>query len=186
MFQASIIFDEEVKTSTGKIPFGIHTNCSVTSLEVGDNYVDINFSDSEGRVHNKRLWAPNDKYPRDGETSADALQRESRARLSHIVSLMHIFLGEDVIAKFQANTYEDFILKAVAMLNPKLKTKKVNLKLIYDADGVYSTFGNFPDYIEEYVEGVPSKLAYTTWEKKNRCTQKEQASTISKQLDDLL
>ncbi|WP_333640713.1 hypothetical protein [Mesotoga prima] len=170
-FQASIIFDEELTPKQGlKIPFGIHAACEVVSLEKGDDFVDINFRDSENKTHNKRLWSPKGNYPKDGETTAQALEREAKRSLSHIVKLMSIFLTENDIKAMPALDYDPFIDKAISMLSNKLSTKKVNLKLIYDSDGVYSTFGNFPDYIEEYVEGQEPTLQYSKWELENRCT----------------
>lgn len=172
MFKGSTIFQNEVKPQRGiKIPFGIHTNCVVTSVVKGDNYVDINFEDSEGRSHNKRLWEPNGKYPKQGETSDQAIERESLENLAHVVKILHIFLGENNLDAVEAKTYDGFVEKAIKLVTPKLASKKVNLKLIYDAEGIYSTFGKFPDYIEENTGEAP-KIDFTKWEKENRSTYK--------------
>lgn len=187
MYQGKLIFDAEVKTQRGiKIPFGIHTNCKVTSLVKGENYVDINFEDQEGRTHNKRLWEPNGKFPKQGETSAEALQRESVENLAHIVKVLHIFLGEESLAAIKAETYEGFIDKAIKAVTPRLNSETVNLKLIYDAEGIYSTFGKFPDYIEKYIPEEKSKLSYSKWEKENRSEYKgEQDKSVPKQSEAL-
>ena len=82
-FQASIIFDEELTPKQGlKIPFGIHAACEVVSLEKGDDFVDINFRDSENKTHNKRLWSPKGNYPKDGETTLN--QSVKQRIVSHV------------------------------------------------------------------------------------------------------
>ena len=196
-YQASMIFENTVGKTGTKIPFGIHTNCEVTSVEVGENFVDINFKDSENRTHNKRLWDANGNYPRkdkDGnftETKQQAIEREETQNLAHIVKLLHIYLGDEGISKFPALEYEEFIEKAIKVLTPKLASKKVNLKLIYDSEGMYSVFGNFPDYIEECVEGEEPRIKFTKWELENRCSYKggnesaEKSETHKNKLADL-
>lgn len=192
-YQASIIFTEDLSSSGSKIPMGIHTNCSLESVEKGETFYDVNFKDSENRVHNKRLWQPKGLYPRkdkDGaitETAAEALAREERENMRLIVKLLHIFLGEEGLT-VGASSYEEFMAKAAAILNQKASSKKLNLKLIYDSAGVYSTFGNFVDYVEEYVEGQEPTLHFTPWELANRMERKE-VPTVSRkkdELDDLL
>lgn len=183
-FQLDLIFDNYVAPRKGnKIPFGIHSNCSVKSVEFkAGEYTDINFEDSEGRYHNKRLWYPNGKYPQQitladkstrEETTEEALRREGNERLAHVVKLMHIFLDANDLANFPKNLdYDKFTEQAIKMLTSKLGAKKVNLKLIYDSEGMYSVFGNFPDYIEEHVPNQEPKLEFSKWEKENRCTYK--------------
>lgn len=182
-FQGELIFNEEITPKAGvKIPFGIHINCDVVSVvrgttENNKNYIDINFQDSEGRSNNKRLWEPQGNYPRkdkDGkitETQEQALEREQRQNLAHLTKLVHIFLGKDGVKQLAGN-YDEFANQAIKALAPKLSTKKVNLKLVYDSDGVYAEFGRIPDYVEEYVEGQEPNIHFTTWELANRCTPK--------------
>lgn len=206
MNQGKILFDSFLTPKTGtKIPVGIHSNCVVKSIEVTDKFVDLNFEDSDKRHHNKRLWEPKGSYPieitqADGtkkkETTAEALAREERLNMSHLVKLAHIFLSESeadklgaVYEKYLAKTatYKDFVETASSLLNSKLTSKKVNLKVIYDSDGVYSEFGRYPDYIEEYTEGQEPTLAYTPYEVSNRITKKSSNSTtIGRELDDVL
>lgn len=175
-YQASIIFENELQPKQGlKITQGIHSNCEVTSLEKGENFVDINFKDSENRTHNKRLWEPTGNYPRKDsktgveETKQQAIEREEVSNMAHIVKVLHIFLGEDQLGKVGGSSYEEFVDSAIKAATPKLGSKKVNLKLIYDQDGKYSVFGNFPDYIEEYVPGQEPTLKFSKWELENRC-----------------
>lgn len=176
--QASLIFNNTLRVNSSKIPVGIHTNCTVESVVLGDKFFDINFKNDVGEVHNKRLWAPNGNYPKkldDGtiETKEMAVTREEVNNLAHVIKLIHIFLGDEGISKFPALEYEAFLKKAVEVLTPKLSTQTVNLKLIYDADGMYSTFGNFPDYMERHIEGVEPNLKFSKWELENRFTKKE-------------
>ncbi len=185
MYQASLIFQEELTPSVGvKIPFGIHTKCKVTKVEKGENFVDIHFEDSEGRYHNKRLWQPKGNYPIDGETTEQALQREERRNLTHIVKLLHIFLGEEVIRSLPSMNYEQFIDKSILLLTPQLSSKLVNLKLTYDKDGMYSQFGSYPDYIELYVDGQEPTLKYSKWELEHACTPKSNVP-VKNVVDDL-
>lgn len=184
--QASLIFNNNLKVSNNKMPVGIHEKCTVTSLVKGDNYFDINFSNTNGEVHNKRLWNPNGNYPKmiegNMETKQEALSREEAANLSHVVKIMHIFLGEEGVAKFPTLDYSEFLDKAITTITPKLNTKFVNLKLIYDNDGMYSVFGNFPDYIEEWTEEGP-KLKYSKWELENRMTKKTRTTEEPGKMD---
>lgn len=173
-YQASLIFENELQPKQGtKIPYGIHTNCEVVSVERGDRFVDINFKDSENRTHNKRLWDANGNYPKTDkngvtETKEQALRREEQSNLAHIVKLMHIFLGQEAINKFPALDYDAFVERAIKELTPKLKNTKVNLKLIFDSENKYSTFGNFPDYIEQHIEGEAPTLTFSKWELEHR------------------
>lgn len=152
-----------------KIPVGIHARCKVTSVEVGDRFIDFNYEDSEGRVNNKRVWFPDITKitPKDGENIQEALKRRETEDLAHIVKHMHIFLTPEEFNTFSAPDFVSFCKKAETLLTPKLTTKMVNLKLIFDANG-YSTFGRYPDYIQEYVEGQDPTLTYTKYELENK------------------
>lgn len=172
MYQASLIFDNELTPKLGvSIPVGIHTNCVVRPMTKGEGYYDLNFEDSEGRTQHKRLFDPNGKYPRDGETTSQAIEREGTRNLTHVVKLLHIFLGEEAIRRLPAMDYSQFMEKAMQLLTEQvLNSKRVNLMLIYDSDGVYSQFGNYANYVEEYVVGQEPTLKYSKWEQANRLT----------------
>ena len=81
---------------------------------------------------------------------------------------MQIFCPKEIVDTFSANTFEDFAKRGVELLNEHKNSTKVNLKLIPDADLEYSTFPNFPSYIEKYVEGEEPKLKFSQWEVDNR------------------
>lgn len=178
MHQLDIIFKEDLSSKGSKIPVGIHTNCEVTGIEVTPEYIDLNFKDEQGRTNNKRLWAPKGSYPRDKETVADAKTREERENLAHLTKLVHIFLGEEGVKKFAPGEYLTLADNVAKQLRPKLSSKKVNLKLIYDKDGAYAVFGTFPDYVEECIPNEAPKLEFTKWETENRLTRK--AKTVGK------
>ena len=184
-YQASLIFENELQPKQGtKIPYGIHTNCEVVSVERGDRFVDINFKDSENRIHNKRLWDANGNYPRTDkngvtETKQEALEREERTNLSHLLLLMYIFNGREAITNLPKLDYNDMVDRIIKEITPKLKTKKVNLKLIYDSENKYAEFPRFPGevnkegkivggYVEEYIEGEAPTLTFSKWELENR------------------
>lgn len=196
MSQVSLDFRNELEPKKGtKIPFGIHSKCDLVSVELkAGKYVDINFADSEGRFHNKRLWYPNGKYPQDikqadgsvtQETAEEAKNREAKSHLTHVGKVMDIVLSAEVTDKVidkyiksvedYGTQYEAVVAEAIKLMNAKLPAK-VNLKLIYDAEGAFSVFRNFPDYVEKYVDGQAPTLTYSKWEKENRCTYKGTAS----------
>lgn len=198
-YQANLIFEQELTPKKGnKIPFGIHAACKVTSVDVTPEYVDLNFEDSEGRYNNKRLWAPKGNYPRDikqpdgtvtTETAEDAKTREEKSAITHIVKLLHIFLGAEKLNKVSGETYQGFMENAAKALTPAvLSSKLVNLKLIYDSEGVYAVFGNYPDYVEEHIPGQAPTLKYSKWEQENRSAPANDSpkSSVDAALTDLL
>lgn len=192
LYQLGLIFNSELTPKKGsKIPFGIHTECKVTSIETEEGkFIDLNFEDSTGRYHNKRLWWPSGKLLNDikngdgttrKETVAEAIAREERSTLAHIAKVVHIFAGKEALDNFPELDFNSTVKRALEIVQPLLASKQVNLKTIYDSEGVYSTFGNFPDYIEEYVPEQEPKLFYSKWEKENRSTYKgeSQGNSVS-------
>lgn len=154
-----------------RIPVGIHENCKVSSVEVGERWIDFNY-EKDGATNNKRVWfsTPDKVWTRDGESKEQAFERSKKEDLAHVTKHLHIFLTEEEFENFEAKTYEEFMNKAAAILEDKLDRTTVNLKLIYDKEGMYSEFGRYPDYIEEYVEGEKPTLYYTKYELQNRTT----------------
>jgi hypothetical protein len=196
MYQAELIFNDEVAPRKGvKIPFGIHTNIKLKGVEVKKGeYFDITFEDKEGRFNNKRLFQPNGKYPRttklaDGtektETKDESIKREEMENIRHLVKLLHIFLEGD-LKSIKADTYDAFVDKAAKALNAKVSTKTLNIKLIYDSEGRYTAFGNFPDYVEEYIDGQAPTLEFSKWELANRCTYKGETAKAAPANDSAL
>jgi len=161
-----------------KIPVGIHSKITVSSVEVGVDFIDFNYLDeSSNRVNNKRVWFPKldtikpkvDKTTGlPAETLAEAFERISKNRFNHIIKHMKIFLPVEVIDAFNPPDVPTAAMRAAAMFTPAvLGAKKVNLKVIVDPKSGYTTFGNFTDYIEEYVEGQAPTLEFSKEERKN-------------------
>jgi len=173
-YSAQIIFENELQPkATSKIPVGIHTGCKVEGVVVTAEYVDINFKDSESRSNNVRLWAPKGKYPQDikdadgnvsgKETVQQAIEREERANLRHLVKVQHI-VAPETIASTEAKSYIDLAKKISKIINENKDSVQVNLKLIFDSEGKYSTFPKYPSYIELCVEGQEPTLTYSEYE----------------------
>jgi hypothetical protein len=181
--QLEIIYTEDLSRGSSKIPVGIHTNCFLTGIEVSSDFIDINFKDSEGRVNNKRLWAPKGKYPNKDESVAEAITREERENLAHLTKLVHIFLGKEALSKFSGE-YLAIATNVAKQLKPKMESKKLNLKLILDKDGVYSEFGRFADYVEESIEGQAPTLFFTKYEEDNRLVKKAKPQGIRSEVND--
>lgn len=112
----------------------------------------------------------NKLYPKEGETPLQTFARAEKEFLAHVVKHLKIFLTDNEFNVFAAQDAKQFATKAAEMLNERKSSKKVNLKLIYDTDGVFSVFGKYPDYIEEYVEGVEPTLQYSKYEMDKRMT----------------
>jgi len=120
-----------------KMSVGIHTACTVTSVEVGDRWIDFNYAAPTGEVHNKRVWFPElDKVRlNEGESLVDGLKRAEEEEFGHIVKHMRIFLSPDEINQFAASDLRSAAMKCQALLAPRLASKKVNIKILYDKDG---------------------------------------------------
>lgn len=74
---------------------------------------------------------------------------------------MEAVLGKEVVDSFEATDYKAFIASASAMLNPK-KGSKVNLKVVPDRkEAKYPDLPAYGTYVEQHVEGVPTKLKYS-------------------------
>lgn len=153
-----------------KMSVGIHINCSLDSVNVGENYVDFNYSNSAGETHNKRVWFPDPSkvYVRDSETDQQALERSKKEALAHVVKHMNIFMSKEQVDTFSAPDFVSFVKGASTLIDASKDSTKVNLKLIPDNKLEYSTFGRYPDYIEECEEGAPVGIQFTSWEQTNR------------------
>lgn len=153
-----------------KMDVGIHENCELTSVKVGENFIDFNYQNSKGDIHNKRVWFPEPTkvYVREDETDAQALERSKKDALAHVVKHMNIFLTKEQVDTFSAPDFVSFVRGAAELLEANKDSAKVNLKLIPDNKLEYSTFGRYPDYVEKYTEGAPVGLKFSSWEQANR------------------
>src|SRR5690606_23930279 len=119
----------------------IHEDVKLSEVELGENYIDFIF-EKDGKVANKRIWDPdiNMVYPKtdkfgNEETPEQALVRDGKERLQHVIKIMRIFLGDDVVKTFQPATYRDTVKRAASMLNAAKDHSTVNIMLIYDSEG---------------------------------------------------
>lgn len=189
LFSAKDLFNDGPKGS--KIGYGIHSEVSVASIGRKETpnknkFIEIVF-EKDGSTIQKTLWEPKGNYPQDDETQDEAVSRESKENLRHIAKLLGIFLPPEQLESFPNLDYQNFIDKAIATLTPYLKTKKVNLKVIYDKDGVYTELGRFPDYVELHEVGKEPTLKFSPYEIQNRSTAKAKAAVEKKtSLEDLL
>ena len=189
LFSAKDLFNDGPKTS--KIGYGIHENVTVQSIGRKETpnknkFVEIVFV-KDGATIQKTLWEPKGNYPQDDESMEEAISRESKENLRHIAKLLGIFLPPEALESFPNLDYQNFIDKAIAALTPYLPTKKVNLKVIYDKEGVYTELGRFPDYVELHETGKEPTLKFSPYELSNRSTAKPKATAEKKQsLEDLL
>lgn len=171
---------------------GIHTNVTVKSISRKDTpnknkFVEILF-EKDGATIAKPLWEPKGAYPneKENETTEDAIAREKRENLTHIAKILNIFLTPEQKTVFPNLDYNNFIDKAIAVVTPLLPNKKVNLKVIYNSDGVYTELGKYPDYVELFEEGQEPKIAFTPYEITHRTTPKAKSATKKNTMEDLL
>ena len=177
LFAQEVLNNLENGESSGrKMGVGIHAGCSVSKVELGDNFIDFHYENAEKAIHNKRIFFPTiDKvYQNDGESIVDALKRSEEEAFGQIVRHLRIFLSPEELNLFSAPDVRSAAVKAEAIITPRLATKKVNLKILYDKNGQYTEVPKqkFSKYIETYVEGQAPTLEFTDWETKNRLTYK--------------
>lgn len=107
-------------------------------------------------------------YPRDGEGPMEAYARNIEEYLAFFAKHMHIFVPEEITENFGADSYQEFAKKATELLNKHKDSAYINLKSIPDSNLLYSTFGKYPNYVEKWEEGVPTRLKYSDWELRER------------------
>lgn len=114
------------------------------------------------------------------------MDREISRNLGHVVQVMEAVLGKEIVDTFEASDYKGFLASASAMLNPK-KGFKINLKVIPDRkEQKYPDLPAYGTYVEQHVEGVPTKLKYSKKEleaievmEKNRSASSTSGSAMS-------
>ena len=161
MYQASMFFENSLPTGGSKIPVGIHKGVMFMGLVKGEGFYDLKFQNSAGQDIHKRLFNPDGSKPKEGESPAEAIQRQTGNNLKHVVHLLRVIYGDDAISKIEAPTYEDFMKKAINLTNSQ-KGFLVNLKVTLDRTNKYSDLGFFPaSYMEAFVEGQESQLRFS-------------------------
>lgn len=173
--------------SGSRIPAGIHTNVTITGLELGPNYVDIFLEDSEGREQKDRQFFPDKdrlNVP-SGQTLEQAFTKEVQDRVDKLVQYMQVFMSDDELAAISTQMsavgidrgFEVLAKKAVEILPSRLHSAKVNIKLIPDKDLKWPEFPRYPLYVEKFVEGQEPTLKYTTWELETRINKAPSANS---------
>lgn len=161
MIQSKLYFEDTLPTGGSKIPIGIHEGVMFMGVVKDAGFCDINFQNSQGQVIHKRLFTPDGSKPKEGESAAEAVERQTGNNLKHVVHLLRIIYGDDSAAQVEAPTYDKFMDKVISLVNPK-KGFLVNLKVTPDRTGKYSDLGFFPtSYLEAFVEGTPTQLRFT-------------------------
>jgi hypothetical protein len=185
----NLIFSTEAAKSSMKssarrinIP-GIHENVTMKSIEIGKSpnsgseFMEFRFEKEDGAYQLQRVWAPNLDNLRvnDGETEAEAAQREVNGKLQHIQHVLDTYLPSNQ-STIVAGSYSEFCDIAKRRLDPAIKDVTLRIKLLMDSEGQYVQFPRFTPYIEKQVEGQSSRLFITDWEKQNRMTKAEPKS----------
>jgi len=164
MIQASLLFDNSLPTGGSKIPVGIHSKVMFMGVVQDGSYVDINFQNDSGQQIHKRLFTPDGSRPKEGESAAEAIERQQTNNLKHLVHMLRVVYGDDAVQSIEAPTYDKFIEKCVTLLNPK-KGFLVNLKVVFDRSGKWPDLGFFPSsYVEAFTEGKEVSLKFTKTE----------------------
>jgi hypothetical protein len=167
----------EDSTKRSKMGVGIHSNCNLESIEIAKTKANVDYMEfifvkkEDNTFMNQRIWFPNpNPKPFDGETPEQALEREIKSKLSHVVKILKTFVSEKD-AEINANSFGEFCSIAKARIEKtNFKNQPVYLKVIYDKDGVFTQFPTFPNYIQKQVEGQECRIKMSAWELENRCT----------------
>lgn len=175
MIQAKFYF-EETPGRSGKLEVGVHSGVQFLGLVKSEDYYDIRFG-SKGSFIHKRLFRPTGSNPQDGETVAEAITREIDRNLKHVVRMMDIVLGDEVVSGFEAPDYDSFMAKAAEALNAN-KGYLVNLKVIPDRNNKWPDLGYYPSYVEKHVPGEEPSLKFSAKELE-RLEQYKQAQAAS-------
>lgn len=161
MIQGKLVFDKSLSTGGSRIPVGIHEGVMFMGITKGEGFYDILFQNPAGQQIHKRLFDPNGTKTKEGESPAEAIERQTATNLAHPVEILRIAYGDDAAGSVEAPTYEAFMQKVIALTTPK-KGMLVNLKVTPDRTGQYSDLGFYPSrYVEGFVEGESTKLKFS-------------------------
>lgn len=167
---------ESMKSSRRISTPGIHEDVKLTSVTIdksksGADYMEFRYDKDDGAYAVQRVWSPSLDNLRlnDGETEADAAQREVNSKLQHIQHVLDTYLPSNQ-STIIAGSYQEFCDISKRRLEPAMKDVKLRIKLLMDAEGQYVQFPRFTPYIEKQVDGQASRLFITDWEKDKRMT----------------
>lgn len=162
-----------------RMSVGIHSNCYLDTVEIAKSKSNVDFMDfifvkkDDNSTTTQRIWFPNgNPQPVNGESPEQALEKEIKGKLAHIVKIMNCFVNKD--SDINAGSFMEFCEIAKSKIEKSgYKTQPVYLKLIYDKDGIFTQFPKFPNYIQKQVDGEPCMIEISKWEKENRMTAAE-------------
>jgi hypothetical protein len=180
--------DEKTQaTSTAKkMDVGIKEAVHLTKLDYNaeEGYVSLEFTNDQKQYIDKRLWAPEGKYPKPDQTQEEAADSEAYENLKVLRILMETLYPEIPLVSL-TGTYSEICTKVVETLKSKLNAGKFNLKITYDKSGQWPELSKY-GFIEKHVEGEPSSLYFSKWELENRMTKAETKKDYrDKGVDDL-
>lgn len=180
--------DEKAQPVTGakKMDVGIKEGVSLTKLDYNteEGYINLEFTNEQKQYIDKRLWAPEGKYPKPDQTQEEAADAEAYENLKIMRILMETLFPEIPLVSL-TGTYSEICTKVVEMLKPKLNAGKFNIKITYDKSGQWPELSKY-GFIEKHVQGEPASLYFSKWELENRMKKAESKTDYKdKGVDDL-
>lgn len=155
---------DNINSKYAPFTVGVHTGVDLDSIEVattttGKPYLKLRFIQKEDRMaHTHMIWYPSGTAtPRNGESNAQANEREVNSFLDQIVTLLMAFGYTDKEATISADNVESLGDIFVTKMKQKIGKAKVNVILQEKKDSEYVEFPRY-NFIEIYEEGKPSKL----------------------------
>jgi hypothetical protein len=180
-FSFGQINKEQNNSKPSRLTPGIHLGCTLTKFGVdqtvnGNQFFEYEFTKKdENRITRRRIWFPNGKNnPRDGETQDQANEREIGEKIGTLIQVLEQFVTSEDLDSISVSSFE----QACEVVSQKLaqadtESNLLNIKLIYDSNGVYAEFPRYGKYVERFVEGQNSNLRFSKYEKENRMTPAE-------------
>lgn len=150
---------KEFNKPTGgvKIPVGIHEGVTFGGVIKEKTWMDITFYNNDGRSIHTRLFEPSGNRPKEGETVAEALQREQERNARTLTDVMYAVMDAEAVDAFTAPTYQAYQDGALFYLAQK-KGALVNIKVVPDyKEKMYPELPSY-GFVEAHVPGQPSKL----------------------------
>lgn len=171
-----------------RLGVAIHENLTVTaeagkSENSGNGYIDLTFTNTDGKFHRERIWYPNGKtFTRGDETQEQANARELDFKRNRLGRLLAVMVPMEEVLAVPAKEWELFdglASNTAKLLNKFSETNQsVDLKLVYDSKGQFPMVPSWEsDWLESHIPGQPTKLKYSNWEADERTTRKSDSPT---------
>jgi hypothetical protein len=169
-FTGQSLLDRRKPASQRQLPIDINTNIMYTSMDVGELYSRVVFSNEEGQNGFKTVWHPKPDGERafGSDTPEQAYRKVYDNRINWFVDVLIAMGLESQVAQMDVSginewdmdSYLRFSKDVKALLDEAGTEPRVNLKVRYDNKGEWPFI---PDYkfIEKHVPGNPPTLAYT-------------------------